>query len=117
MKRASTRKKSRQLQRLLQRAFVAYGGNPGDVDDFVFHMLDWSDDLKTLSRIYSSPGRFSAAKEDSVYRFLMLATHHILEAYRLLNGEDCENIFHAPLRRKVDRKRTVVARGTRRSST
>lgn len=57
--------------------------------DFVFHMLDWMDDLKELSALYAAPERYSREEAENVVQaFLMHATSHIMAAARLAN------VFH-----------------------
>jgi hypothetical protein len=54
--------------------------------DFVFHMLDWKDDLRNLATLYSEPERFTAAQASSIVQaFLYHAVSHAVAAARLTN--------------------------------
>jgi hypothetical protein len=52
--------------------------------EFVFHMLDWRNDLEQLALLYSSPGRFSTDQAHEIIQaFLYHASSHIVAAARL----------------------------------
>src|SRR5579885_3377889 len=80
-----------ELHRLLATIYNTYqklddpAANKGCRRDFVFHMTDWEDDLRALAELYEHPERFSRAEAERVVAgFLYHATHHIMEAARLL---------------------------------
>jgi hypothetical protein len=52
--------------------------------DFVFHMLDWKDDLASLAALYSEPERFSTEEARTIVQtFLYHAASHVVAAARL----------------------------------
>lgn len=52
--------------------------------DFVFHMLDWQDDLQALAGLYKNPPEPSSPKWDrAVNGFLLHAVGHLIAAARL----------------------------------
>ena len=56
---------------------------PARQEDFVFHMLDWADDLKKLATLYSDPQRFTSTEaHEIVQQFLYHASSHIVAASR-----------------------------------
>lgn len=53
-------------------------------EGFVFHMLDWQDDLKRLAELYAAPERRSADEARAIVQaFLYHAASHIVAAARL----------------------------------
>ena len=84
----------KRLNQLLQQIFIDRGGNKTESHDFAFHMLDWTEDFDRLKELYANPGRLSRKRSDDVFGFLIHATWHIMEAYRLLNGSECVNPFY-----------------------
>jgi hypothetical protein len=53
-------------------------------DDFVFHMLDWKDDLEQLAALYSRPEHFSPEEVHKIVQaFMYHASSHIVAAARL----------------------------------
>ncbi len=112
MRKKRTAGKYERRHRLLQKIFISYGGKEKDAWDFAFHMLDWDEDLERLYGVYSNPGRLTNKKGDAVFRFLIHATYHLMEAYRLLRGEECVNIF-APNYKQPTSSRKVTGRTRR----
>ena len=63
-------------------------------EDFCFHMLDWREDLERLASLYQNPERFSEEEAASVvYGFLIHAVPHLMEAGRILEGQEIANPF------------------------
>jgi hypothetical protein len=55
-----------------------------DQETFLFHMLDWKDDLERLAALYSAPEQFSEEDAHKIVRaFMYHASSHIVAAARL----------------------------------
>ena len=79
-----------QIRQALERVFRDVREDSGSPDpdlhtrDFVFHMVDWREDLLALADLYRDPqGRSSAEWDRAVNGFLINATGHLLAAARL----------------------------------
>lgn len=69
--------------------------------DFVFHMTDWRDDLFRLAELYQNPDQFDRdTAAEIVARFAYHATHHIMEAARLLLDYEPGYFFDSPKPKK-----------------
>lgn len=103
-----SRRDSQKLGRLLKAVFNDYQRD-GDREtsarcweNFVFHMTDWTDDLRALAELYAHPARHdvdSAGK--TVFSFLAHAVPHLRAAARNLDVP-ARDIF-----RDVDKKRSA----------
>ena len=86
-KKESARKSA--LTRKLREAFLRIAEvrpEPGDKrqHDFVFHMLDWEEDLVQLAKFYSEPASFSPRDIRRLLRgFLHHVPNHLIQAARL----------------------------------
>lgn len=53
-------------------------------NQFVFHLLDWKDELRKLAELYASPERFSSEEARKIVQaFLYHGASHIVAAARL----------------------------------
>jgi hypothetical protein len=65
--------------------------------DFIFHMSDWEDNLRALAELYEHPEVFDKTNAERIVAgFLYHATHHIMEAARLLLDYEPGYIFDSP---------------------
>ena len=78
--------------------------------DFVFHMVDWEDDLFRLAEFFRTPGRYGPRETDRILRrFLHHAPEHIVQAARL--GEFFVDIFgRAPVISSTGKKLPPLVR-------
>jgi len=108
--------KNEALQTLLRAAFTAKKGRRVSRQtefDFVFHMTDWLDDLVALSRLYRSPGGYSAAEARRVVDGLLIhGVGHIVEAARL--WDHFSDPFGSPEARKAAVPSDRVSSGPKR---
>ena len=73
--------------------------------DFIFHMTDWSDNLRCLADLYKNPKRFSKTDaREIVASFLYHATAHVMEAARLMLDYEPGYIFDSPKPKKANLK-------------
>jgi hypothetical protein len=56
-------------------------------DEFVFHMMDWIDDMERLRALYRSPVRDATSASEVVVGFLYHVVPHLNAAGRLLLDE------------------------------
>jgi hypothetical protein len=78
--------------------------------DFVFHMIDWDDDLKKLFQLYRHPSKYSAKDAGRLIAgFLYHVIPHLNAAGRLLLG-DVSDPFLKGGTHKKKRKSTKLSR-------
>jgi hypothetical protein len=80
---------TQQLEAMLRSVFrrAAPGDNQAKVDEFVFHMRDWEEDLLRLAAIYRDPDKHTVMEcRAAVDGLLYHACGHIMQAARLYGG-------------------------------
>jgi hypothetical protein len=69
--------------------------------DFVFHMVDWQEDLQRLAELYQHPEKFNAESAGTIVAgFLYHAIPHLREAGRLMLDYDPEDVFGTAVAKK-----------------
>ena len=107
----------RKIVETLERMFREHNEGAGPIDqdartyDFVFHMLDWYDDLIRLARVMKNPEVADEEQwSEAVNGFLIHASGHVAAAARIAGHEPIE--FELPKRKSRVRKKLVGARGS-----
>src|SRR5438477_4931455 len=97
------REPSKELQKLLATVYNHFqhledrAVNAEVRRDFIFHMTDWLDDLDELKILFDHPTDASRqAAAQNVASFLWHATHHVMEAARLLLDYEPGYFFESP---------------------
>jgi hypothetical protein len=92
--------KTSNLEKLLSTVYTRYqklddpAANKKSRRDFVFHMTDWVDDLRSLSELYQHPERFDKEQAGRiVVGFLYHVIPHLQEAGRLMLDYDPGDVF------------------------
>ena len=98
-----------ELRRLLTRIYDTYqklddpAANKACREAFVFHMTDWEGNLRALAELYEHPERFSKADAKRIVSvFLYHATHHVMEAARLMLDYEPGYFFDSPKPKKEE---------------
>lgn len=110
---ALTGAQERKIVAALERMFRDHneGAGPMDQDgrthDFVFHMVDWYDDLMRLAKVMKNPETASDDKwSDAVNRFLIHVSGHVAAAAKIAGHEPVD--FELP-RAKPNSRRPLAA--------
>ena len=101
----ATRKR---LERLLAAVYNEYQRlDPPAVNaecrrDFVFHMMDWIEDLRQLADLYRHPEQIDRDQAEKIVSgFLIHVTAHVMEAARLMLNYEPGYIFDSPKPKKT----------------
>jgi hypothetical protein len=85
--------------------------------DFCFHMTDWVDELRALSKLVQSPADASDEEwKKAVQGFLIHASGHILAAARIAGYAPVEFELPEKPRRQGESRRTAGARALGRAA-
>lgn len=108
----------RRIVAALERIFRDRGEGAGSIEedarthDFVFHLVDWYDDLVRFAKVMKNPdGADDEERSESVLRFLIHASGHVAAAARIAGHEPIE--FKLPKRRSAARRRRNGVRASK----
>ena len=102
----------RKIVAALERIFRDHNSGTGPMDkdprtyDFVFHMVDWYDDLRRLAKVMKDPETADNKQwSDAVYGFLIHVSGHVAAAAKIAGHKPIE--FELP-KRKLRAKRQLA---------
>jgi len=79
--------RQQRLRTKLRQVFTSLNDEEEGAGEFVFHMLDWKDDLDALIDLYENPDDHSVNRaEAAIQAFLIHAVGHLNAAARLALG-------------------------------
>jgi transcriptional regulator NrdR family protein len=82
------------IQKALREAFTELELDPKNIDDAIFHMVDWLDDLEKWSQFCKNPESLSAEElGDMVMSFLIHVPNHVAAAGKLVTDISVSDIF------------------------
>ena len=82
------------IQKALREAFTEMELDPEKIDDAIFHMVDWLDDLEKWSQFCKNPASLSAEElGDMVMSFLIHVPNHVAAAGKLVTDIPVSDIF------------------------
>ena len=82
------------IQKALCEAFTEMELDPEKIDDAVFHMVDWLDDLEKWSQFCKNPASLNPEElGDMVMSFLIHVPNHVAAAGKLVTDIPVSDIF------------------------
>ena len=82
------------IKKALREAFTEMELDPEKIDDAIFHMVDWLDDLEKWSQFCKNPESLSAEElGDMVMAFLIHVPAHVAAAGKLVTDISVSDVF------------------------